>query len=314
MRMHKTTSGKKHHGKDYYIRDLKKNKNIYIMLIPIVLFYIIFHYVPLCGAIISFKDYDPVLGIFDSPWAGVKHFENFFGSMYFKRVLGNTLTISLTNLIFGFPAPILLALMINEVNHMRYKKLVQTATYLPHFISLVVVCSLVKGFVDADGVITSLGTIFGLEKSNMLMNPKFFSGIYVFSGIWQEAGWSSIIYLAALSGIDAQLYEAATLDGAGKLKQIWHITIPCIIPTIVSLLIMRMGQMMSVGYEKIILLYNPAIYETADVISTYVYRKGIQEYSWSYSTAVGLFNSVINFILLIAANKISRKVSGSGLW
>lgn len=314
MRVHKETTGIGQSRKDYYIRDFKKNKNIYIMLIPIVIFYIIFHYIPLFGAIISFKDYDPVLGTFGSPWVGFKHFENFFGSIYFGRVLKNTLTISLTNLVLGFPAPILLALMINEVTHMPYKKLVQTATYLPHFISLVVVCSLVRSFVGSGGLITNIYALLGGENSNMLMNPKFFSGIYVISGIWQEAGWSSIIYLAALSGIDAQLYEAATLDGAGKFKQIIHITIPCILPTIVTLLIMKMGQMMSVGYEKVILLYNPAIYESADVISSYVYRKGIQEYSWSYSTAVGLFNSVTNFVLLVIANTISKKVSGSGLW
>ncbi len=300
--------------KNYYLSDLKKHKHIYVMLIPILAFYIIFNYVPLFGAIISFKEYDPILGIANSPWVGFKHFKNFFGSIYFTRVLKNTLGISIINIIFGFPAPILLALMINEVKCIKYKKLVQTATYLPHFISLVVVCSLVKSFVGETGAVTALLSLFGVEKANMLMNPNYFAGIYVGSGIWQEAGWSSIIYLAALSGVDEQLYEAATLDGAGKLRQIWSVTIPCIMSTIVSLLIMKLGQMMSIGYEKIILLYNPAIYDTADVISTYVYRKGIQEYSWSYSTAVGLFNSVVNFVLLILSNTMSKKLNGTGLW
>jgi len=297
-----------------YAKDWKKYKNIYIMLIPIIVFYIVFHYVPLFGALLSFKDYEPTLGVFKSPWVGFKHFENFFGSIFFGRTLKNTLTISITNLIFGFPAPIILALMINEVGNMKYKKLVQTVTYLPHFISLVVVCSLVKSFVNTNGVITNFLCLLGMERENLLMKPNLFSTIYVSSGIWQEAGWSSIIYLAALSAIDVQLYEAARIDGAGKLRQIWSIAIPCIIPTIITLFIMRMGQMMSVGYEKIILLYNPAIYDTSDVISTYVYRKGIKDSSWSYSTAVGLFNSVVNFTLLVISNKISKKVNGTGLW
>ena len=297
-----------------YVKDWKKYKNIYIMLIPIVVFYIIFHYVPLFGTILSFKDYEPTLGVFKSPWVGFKHFENFFGSIFFGRTIKNTLTISITNLIFGFPAPIILALMINEVGNMKYKKLVQTVTYLPHFISLVVVCSLVKSFVNTNGVITDFLCSLGMERENLLMKPNLFSTIYVSSGIWQEAGWSSIIYLAALSAIDVQLYEAARIDGAGKLRQIWSIAIPCIIPTIITLFIMRMGQMMSVGYEKIILLYNPAIYDTSDVISTFVYRKGIHDSSWSYSTAVGLFNSVVNFTLLVISNKISKKVNGTGLW
>ena len=210
--------------------------------------------------------------------------------------------------------PIILALMLNEVWNNKFKKVTQTITYLPHFISVVVICALIKDFVDKDGLITSFLSIFSLENTNMLNNKHLFTPIYVISDIWQSVGWGSIIYLAALTGIDSQLYEAASLDGAGKWKQLLHVTIPGIAPTIIIMLILRIGSLLNLGYEKIILLYNPLIYETSDVISTYVYRLAFSGQQWSYTTAIGLFNSVINLILLISANKISGIVGETSLW
>lgn len=295
-------------------KDWITNRALYALVLPVLLYYIIFHYAPLYGALIAFKDFVPSKGIWGSPWVGVKHFVDFFDSYYFWRVLKNTLLISLSSLIFAFPAPILLALLINEVKNKLFARFVQTVTYMPHFISLVVVCGLIIDFTMDDGVINSLIALFGGTPTTMLNQPGLFVPIYVISGIWQEVGWGSIIYLAAMSAIDPQLYEAATIDGAGRLRQTLHVTLPGIAPTIIILLILNIGNLLGLGYEKIILLYNPAIYETADVISTYVYRKGLLEFGWSYSSAVGLFNSTINFLLLLSANWLSRKVNQTGLW
>lgn len=299
---------------DIIRKDLVKNRYIYIMLLPVIAYYIVFHYVPLYGAQIAFKDFSPAKGIWESPWAGFKHFEEFFNSYYFGRLLRNTLLISLYDLIFGFPAPIILALLLNEIKNDIFKRTVQTVTYLPHFISLVVVCGMIIDFLARDGLINNILNYFGIESIPFMIKPEWFRTIYVASGIWQGVGWGSIIYLAALSNIDPQLYEAATIDGAGRFKQALHVTLPGILPTIIIMLILRLGQMLNVGSEKILLLYNPSTRETADVISTFVYRKGILEASYSYSTAVGLFNSVINFALLMTANFISRKVTETSLW
>lgn len=300
--------------KQRLLREIKYNKYVYIMAIPLILFYAIFHYAPMYGAIIAFKDFTPAKGIIDSPWVGLKHFKNFFSSMYFGRVLRNTILINLYSLIFGFPAPIILALLLNEIRNEKFKKSVQTISYLPHFISIMVICGMLVDFLARDGIITDLIVLFGGERDNFLMRPELFRTIYVSSGIWQHVGWDSIIYLAALTGIDPELYEAARIDGATRWKQTWHITLPGIAPTIIILLILRIGGMMSVGFEKIILLYNDATMETADVISSFVYRKGLLEFSYSFSAAVGLFNSIINFILVISVNRISRKVSETSLW
>lgn len=294
--------------------DFKKNKLIYSMALPVLCYYIIFHYAPLYGAIIAFKEYTPGRGIWDSPWVGFRQFTAFFNSYYFARVMKNTFLISVYELCFGFPAPIIFALMLNEVKNKYFKGTVQTIVYLPHFISLVVVCGLIKAFTDSNGIINDIIVLFGGTESSLLLNPALFKPIYVLSGVWQEIGWGAIIYLAALSAIDPQLYEAAKLDGAGRFKQVVHVTIPGIAPTVVILLIMRMGRMLNVGFEKIILLYNPAIYETSEVISSYVYKVGLQQFNWSFSTAVGLFNSVINFMLLILSNKISRLLNDVSLW
>jgi len=295
-------------------KDVARNKYIYLMLLPVVAYYVIFHYVPLYGAQIAFRNFSPSKGIWGSKWVGFKYFEQFFDSYYFGRLLRNTVLISLYDLIFGFPAPIILALLLNEIKNDIFKRTVQTVTYLPHFISLVVVCGMILDFCSRDGLINNILNYFGIESIPFMIQPQWFRTIYVASNIWQGIGWGSIIYLAALSNIDPQLYEAATIDGAGRFKQALHVTLPGILPTIVIMLILRIGQLLNVGSEKILLLYNPSTYETADVISTFVYRKGILEASYSYSTAVGLFNSLINFALLIVANYVSRQLTETSLW
>ena len=295
-------------------KDFRMNYGVYMLLLPIVLFYIIFMYMPMYGAVIAFMDYSPALGITGSHWVGLKYFKEFFSSPYFGQVVGNTLIISFYDILFGFPAPIILALLLNEVGCEWYKKVVQTLTYLPYFISVVVICGLIRNFVATDGLINNIVEMFGGKAENLLMKKEAFRSIFVSSNIWQGIGWYSIIYLAALSAVDAELYEAATIDGAGRLRQVFSVTIPSIMPTIVIMLILRIGSVMSVSSDKIILLYNELTYETADVISSFVFRKGITEYNYSFSTAVGLFNSVINFILIVLANKLSRRLSDTSLW
>ncbi len=294
--------------------DLIRNRVLYIMVLPVVVFYILFMYLPMYGVTIAFQDYDPAWGYSGSPWVGLENFKDFFGSIYFWRILKNTLRISLSSILFGFPAPIILALLINEVVHKPFMKTVQTITYLPHFISLVVVCGIIKDFTNTNGLVTQLIAQFTGDDTSLLIKPEAFTPLYVITDIWQQVGWGSIIYIAALTGIDMQLYEAASLDGCGRLRQTWHVSIPGILPTIVIMLILRMGSVLNVGYEKIILLYNERIYETADVISSFVYRKGLQEFNWSYASAVGLFNSVVNVIFVLGTNHISRRLTESSLW
>lgn len=295
-------------------RDLKRNWGTYLLIVPVLIYYIIFCYKPMYGAIIAFKDFNPTEGIMGSDWVGLEHFKTFFDNPDFARIVRNTLTISITNIIFGFPAPIILALLFNEIRSKKFKSVAQTISYLPHFISLVVVCGLIKTFVNSGGIIHQLVSAFGGSNVGLLSREECFLPIYVLSDIWQGIGWNSIIYLAALSGVDQQLYEAAKIDGAGKWKQVIHVTIPSIMPTIIIMLILRLGSLLSIGYEKVILLYNPLIYETSDVISSYVYRVGLGGQQWSYSAAVGLLNSIINFAIVIIANKISSKVSETSLW
>jgi len=300
-------------------RDLKKNRSAYLLFLPVLAYYLVFCYKPMYGLIIAFKDFNPFQGIIASPWApghGLKHFQDFFGSIYFGRLLKNTLTLSISNLLVTFPAPIILALLLNEVRTKKFKSLVQTLSYLPHFISMVVICGMVRMFVDHNGFITQALASFGLVDGSlsMLSNKNYFVPIYVLSGLWQTVGWSAIIYMAALSGVDQEQYEAARIDGANRWKQTIHITLPSIMMTIIMMFILRIGTIMSVGYEKIILLYNAGIYETADVFSSYVFRKGLLEANWSYASAVGLFNSVINLTLVLTANKITKKVTDMGLW
>ena len=295
-------------------KDVKKYKSLYFLALPVVIFYILFCYKPMYGVLIAFKDYSPRLGIWGSEWAGLKHFKAFFDSFYFGRVLRNTLVNSLASIIFGFPAPIIFALLLNEIRNSRFKKIVQTISYMPHFVSLVVVASLIRFFVNGDGIITKFLGLFGFEQISLLSKASYFVPIYVISGIWQELGWGAIIYLSALAGVDQQLYEAAKIDGAGRWKQTIYITLPEISGTIIIMLLLRIGSIMGVGHEKIILLYNEGIYETADVISSFVYRRGLVDAKYSFSTAVGLFNSIINFIVVIAFNKLSKKYTEISLW
>jgi len=295
-------------------KDFRRNRMLYLLVVPVLLFYLIFQYRPMYGALIAFKDYTPTLGVVDSPWVGLANFKRFFNSVYFNRLIKNTVLLSVYNLVFGFPAPIVLALLLNEIKSKKFKSATQTVTYLPHFISLIVVTGMLRDFSLTSGLFNDIITFFGGERSALLQNPKLYRGIYVASSIWQEVGWGSIIYLSALSGVDSELYEAAQIDGAGKWKQMLNITLPGIAPTIIIMLTMKIGTLMNMGYEKTILLYNPATYETADIISSYVYRVGLLEQDWSYSTAIGLFNSIINLTLLLIANKLAKRFSETSLW
>lgn len=294
--------------------DWVRHKWLYLMFLPVLLYYICFSYIPIYGLQVAFKDYNLGLGISGSPWAGLKHFAAFFRGPFFGRTFTNTIALSLYTILICFPAPILFALLLNEVRGSMFKRTLQTVSYLPHFISLVVICGIIKDFTKADGLINNIIAFCGGVPTTMLTKPENFRRIYVISELWQTIGWNSIIYLTALSGVDPTLYDAAAIDGAGRLKRVLTITIPCIMPTIIIMFILRIGQFMSVGYEKILLLYNSNIYETADVISTFVYRKGLLESNFSFSAAVGLFNSVINFVLVVSVNKISSRLSETSLW
>lgn len=295
-------------------RDMKQNGSLYLLMLPVLAYFVIFYYVPMYGAVIAFKDFSPAKGILKSDWVGLANFRDFFTSRYFLRVLTNTLKISLTSLAVNFPSAIIFALLINELRRKWFVKTVQTITYMPHFISLVVMCGLVTEFTSADGIVNDVLAFFGAERATLLNKPECFLPIYILSGLWQNLGWDSIIYLAALAGIDQELYEAAALDGAGKLRQTWSVTLPGILPTIIIMFILSVGNILNVGYEKIILLYNPVTYDAADVISSFVYRKGLQDMQFSYSTAVGLFNSVVAFIFVMTTNAICRKTGEVSLW
>ncbi len=314
MRSGKTNTPKKQ-SLGYMIKaDYKKNKYILFMAIPVFLWYFIFCYIPMFGISISFFDYNIARGFSGSPFVGLKHFKDFLTGFYAWRTIRNTLCISVMNLVFGFPAPIIIALLLNEIRCDPFKRTVQTLSYLPHFISVVVVCGMLVDFAAKDGLFNDIVAALGGERTSFFLDPKYFRRLYVGSGIWQSAGWGAIIYLAALAGIDTQLYEAATLDGANRFQSLIHVTLPGIAQTIIVMLILNMGRLMSQGAEKVILLYNEGTYETADIISSFVYRRGIVESNYSYSAAVGLFNSVINLILLTATNSLSKKISGDGLW
>ena len=296
-------------------KNLRRDRQLVFMLIPVVIFFAVFSYYPLYGILIAFKDYSISKGILGSPWAGLRYFRQFFLSPYFGRLLRNTVLISVYSLLWGFPVPIIFALLLNEFKDGKFKRLIQTVSYLPHFISPVVICGiLIDIFSPQGGVVNALLYSLTGKRINFFGEPEWFRAMYVGSGVWQEFGWNSIIYLAAITGINPDLYEAARIDGAGRLRQIWHVTLPGIKPTILTLLILNLGNIMSVGYEKIILLYSPTTYETADVISTYVYRTGLLSQQYSYAGAVGLFNSVINIAILVLCNFVGKKLFGVGIW
>ena len=297
---------------------LKKNfvryRYIYLMLLPVVVYYAVFCYGPMSGIVIAFQNFKPALGVSGSKWVGWKHFVDFLTGPYAGRLIRNTLMINILQIIFAFPVPIIVALLINEINCKGYKKAVQTISYMPHFISLVVMCGLLVNFCRSDGIFNDFLSLFGFERRNLLAEANLFRPIYVLSGIWQEAGWGSIIYLATLSTVDVGLYEAATIDGANRFQRMLHVSLPGLLPIIIVQLIMRVGNILTTGFEKVFLLYSPLTYDTADIISTYIYRQGLELSNYSYGTAVGLFNSVVNLIILVMANYISRRVTEESLW
>lgn len=294
---------------------LSRDKYLLLMFLPFFIYYIVFHYIPMTGAVIAFKNFRPGHGIYYGNWVGFKWFEQFFRSPYAFRLIRNTILISLYSLIFGFPLPILFAVCVTEISSSKLRRSVQTVSYLPHFFSTVVVVGMINTFFSLNsGVVNSLIDLAGGERINFMNDPRWFRTLYVGSGVWQSFGFNSIIYIAAIAGIDPTLYEAGTIDGITKFKKVWYITLPMIAPTIVVLFILQIGRIMSVGFEKVYLLYNPSVYETADVISTYVYRKGIESTNFSSSAAIGLFNSVVNFLFVFGANKICRTTTEQSLW
>ena len=290
----------------HLMKNYQSNKWLYWLILPVVIYVTIFNYIPMAGLVMSFQDYSLTKGIFGSKWVGLDNFVDFFQGLYFERTLRNTLILSLQSLIFAFPAPIILALMLNEVRHSGYKKIVQTVSYMPHFISMIVVAGLIMEFTNSSGVISSIATSLGGTEKSYISLPQYFRPIFIVSEIWQTIGFSSIIYLAALSGVSEELYEAAKIDGAGRIRQLIHITLPGISSTIIIMLILRCGAILNVNFEKVMLLYSPSTYETADVIMTYVYRIGIIKQKIGYSTAVGLINSIAGLLLIVGANKLSK--------
>jgi ABC-type polysaccharide transport system, permease component len=295
-------------------KKIKKSKYLYLMMLIPIVYYVLFHYMPLYGVLISFKDYKVAKGVWGSPWVGFKWFEKFLTDEYFWKLVRNTLLLNIYGLLWGFPIPIALALMLNEVSSSGFKRIIQSVSYLPHFISTVVVCGMVMNFLSLDGIINRFVAFLGFDKIQFMLMPEWFRTVFTASGIWQTCGWTSIIYLSALTAVDQEVLEAAMIDGANRFQKIRYVTLPSIAPTISIMLIMQLGKLMSLGYEKIILLYNGSTYETADVISSYVYRRGILNNDFSYSTAVGLFQSVVGVLLLICSNTITKKLSENSLW
>lgn len=292
-----------------------RDRYLFLMFAPIFIYYIVFHYLPMTGAIIAFKDYKPGRGIYNGEWVGLKWFIQYFKSPYAFRTIRNTILISFYQIAIGFPIPILFAVCVTEIKQMAFRRVVQTVSYLPHFISTVVLVGMMKQmFTMNNGIVNKFVVMFGGDIINFLSDPAWFRTMYVGSGIWQSFGFSSIIYIAAITGIDPTLYEAGKIDGITKFKEAWYITLPMISQTVVTLFILRLGNILSVGFEKVFLMYSPAVYETADVISTYVYRKGIESTTYSFASAVGLFNSVVNFMFVYMANMVSRKLTDSSLW
>lgn len=299
----------------FFFKRVRARYDLYLLLSIPLIWYLVFRYYPMYGVQIAFKDFIPTQGIWGSEWAGLKYFNRFFASYYFWQLLWNTLSISLYQIIFGFPIPILLALLINEIKNKHYQKFMQNITYIPHFLSVVVMVGMLNIFLDPGyGIVNRLVGFLGGETVNYMRKAEWFRAIYVISEIWQHAGWNSIIYLAALSGIDPSLYEAASIDGASRLQKIIHISIPGILPTIMILLILQIGSIMEIGFEKVLLMQNPVNTAKSNIIATFVYQNGIQLGQFSYATAVGLFNSVINFTILVFANTIAKRTTKIGLW
>lgn len=302
-------------AKPEWMKKLADGKYLMMLVAPSVICLALFYYFPMYGIIIAFKDYKPFIGLMESEWVGFENFVRFFNYKYAWRMIKNTFLLSFWSLIWGFPAPIILALILNECENMHFKKVVQTVSYMPHFFSTVIIVGLVTMMLSpTGGILTKALESMGIEATNILADARYFRTIYIASGIWQGMGWGAIVYLAALTNVDPQLYEAAVVDGAGKWRCLWNITLPSIIPTIITMLLLRMGSLFSVGFEKVFLLQSPSTYETSEVISTYVYTQGLQSNSFSYGTAVGLFNSLVSLALVIVSNYVAKTVGETSLW
>lgn len=296
-------------------RSGRKYWQLYLCLLPVLAYFIVFHYLPMYGVQIAFRDFNPLDGVTGSNWVGLKHFQRFFNSYYFQRLLVNTLVLSLYQLVVSFPMPILLAIMLNELNSNKFRKTMQMVTYAPHFLSVVVVVGMMTNMLSPrTGIVNHMLSSLGVEPIFFMSEPGWFRHLYVWSGVWQSTGWSSIIYIAAIAGIDASLYEAAIVDGASRLKRIWHITLPGLLPTAIILLIMQCGSIMSIGFEKVYLMQNDMNLSTSQIISTYVYEAGLVDAQFSFAAAIDLFNSVINCVLLVIVNTISKKASETSLF
>ncbi len=306
--------GKKRSWGEIVARDFRINWAVYVMALPVLAYFIIFNYIPMTGIIMAFQKFQIKKGIWGSKFVGLANFVRFFNSPYAWRTIRNTLLISIYGLAFSFPLPVVFALCLNEVRSTRFKRVTQTISYLPYFISIVVVVAILFDFCKSEGVLTLLAQKFGWSGGALISSPKWFRTLYIGSNLWQHLGYNSIIFISALAAIDPQLYEAATIDGANRWQQTIHVTLPGIASTIVVLLILRLGSIMGVGYEKIILMYSPATYETGDVIASYVYRVGLEDADYSYSTAINLFNSLVNLLVLFLANQLSRRISDTSLW
>ena len=296
------------------VKSIMENYELYLFLLPAIIYFIVFQYIPMYGVLIAFKDFTPSLGILGSPWVGFEHFERFFHSYQFWDLIKNSLGLSIFQLIIGFPMPIIIALLLNQMIHEKYKRFVQTVIYAPHFISIVVLAGMMFVFFSDKGLINSVVTLFGGKAVTFMSEPSWFKPLYIGSGVWQETGWACIVYLAALAGVSPEIHEAATMDGANKWQRILHVDIPAIMPTAVILLILSVGNLMNIGFEKAYLMQTPLNQPAAEIIPTYVYKVGLQQAEYSFGAAVGLFNSVINLILLFIVNKTAKKFSGSGLW
>lgn len=303
------------HRKQSLGRRMWKARWFYLLMLPGVIYFIIYRYIPMFGLVMAFQDYNPSLGFLKSPWVGLKHFRQFFNYGSFEMLFTNTLSISLLSLLFSFPAPIMLALFLNEVRHSAYKRITQTLMYLPHFLSTVVVCSIAYQIFSVDGgLLTQLLACFGLEPVNILMNKAAYRPLFVGLEVWQGTGWGTIMYLAALSNVDPQMYEAAMLEGAGRWKQMWYITLPSILPIVMVTLVLRMGDLLDVGVEKTLLLSNAMNRSVSEVFDSYVYERGVRNGKYSFSTAVGMFKSLVGLILVLTSNWLSKKVTDESIY
>ena len=303
----------------YRIRKIKKNIWIYILLIPAFIYYIVFHYLPMYGIIISFKDVSPIGGFreifFGGEWVGLRYFSQFVRSYYFWNIFRNTIVISLLKLLITFPLPIIFAILVNEVGNKTFKRVVQTISYMPHFLSTVIVVSLVRSFLSYDsGFINNFLESIGRERIYFLGESVYFRKILITMNAWRSMGWGAIIYLAAITGVDTSLYEAARVDGAGKLRQIWHITIPGIASVVIIMLILKVGHILDAGFDEILLLYSELTYDVSDIIDTYVYREGLTNLKYSYTTAVSVFKGIIALVFVLGTNKLAKKMGHHGIW